>query len=68
MRNPRIFQNEAFTVGNVQPLSDDAFGHAVRVLRLKDGDLITLFNGIAEQSVYFEYQAKRACAPSCNET
>ena len=58
MRNPRIFQNEAFTVGNVQPLSDDAFGHTVRVLRLKDGDLITLFNGIAEQSGYFEYQAK----------
>lgn len=58
MRNPRIFQNETFTVGNEQPLSDDAFGHTVRVLRLKDGDLITLFNGIEEQGCYFEYQAK----------
>ena len=58
MRNPRIFQNESFIVGNVQPLSDDAFGHTIRVLRLKDDDLITLFNGIEDQGCYFEYQAK----------
>ncbi|MGB1262354.1 MAG: 16S rRNA (uracil(1498)-N(3))-methyltransferase [Cognaticolwellia sp.] len=58
MRNPRIYQAQSFTVGQVQPLSDDAFGHTVRVLRLKDGDLITLFNGFSEQEGYFEYQAK----------
>lgn len=62
MRNPRIYQDQHFTVGQVQPLSDDAFGHTVRVLRLKEGDLITLFNGFAEKSNeqdgYFEYQAK----------
>ncbi|MGB2742249.1 MAG: 16S rRNA (uracil(1498)-N(3))-methyltransferase [Cognaticolwellia sp.] len=58
MRNPRIYQAQVFDVGQTQPLSDDAFGHTVRVLRLKDGDDITLFNGIAEQQGYFEYQAK----------
>ncbi len=62
MRNPRIYQDQSFTVGQVQPMSDDAFGHTVRVLRLKEGDLITLFNGFTEkndqQDSYFEYQAK----------
>ncbi|WP_085299508.1 16S rRNA (uracil(1498)-N(3))-methyltransferase [Cognaticolwellia mytili] len=62
MRSPRIYQNQSFTVGQVQPLSDDAFGHTVRVLRLKEGNLITLFNGLVEksgeQNCYFEYQAK----------
>ena len=58
MRNPRIYQAQVFDVGQTQPLSDDAFGHTVRVLRLKEGDDITLFNGIAEQQGYFEYQAK----------
>ena len=58
MRNPRIYQAQAFEVGQTQALSDDAFGHTVRVLRLKDGDEITLFNGVAEQQSYYEYQAK----------
>lgn len=58
MRNPRIYQAQAFEVGQTQALSDDAFGHTVRVLRLKDGDEITLFNGVAEQQGYYEYQAK----------
>jgi 16S rRNA (uracil1498-N3)-methyltransferase len=57
MRNPRIFQAQAFEVGQTQALNEDAFGHIVRVLRLKNGDDITLFNGIAEQVGYFEYQA-----------
>ena len=57
MRNPRIFQAQAFEVGQTQALNEDAFGHIVRVLRLKNGDDITLFNGIAEQDGYFEYQA-----------
>jgi 16S rRNA (uracil1498-N3)-methyltransferase len=58
MRNPRIYQAQAFEIGQTQVLNDDAFGHIVRVLRLKDGDDITLFNGIAEQENYFEYQAR----------
>tara|TARA_R110000744_G_scaffold34651_2_gene80553 strand:+ start:2184 stop:2930 length:747 start_codon:yes stop_codon:yes gene_type:complete len=58
MRNPRIYQAQAFEVGQTQALNDDAFGHIVRVLRLKNGDEITLFNGVAEQAGYFEYQAK----------
>ena len=62
MRNPRIYQAESFTVGQTQSLSDDAFGHTVRVLRLKEGDSITLFNGVLEQDTdqpsYYEYQAK----------
>jgi 16S rRNA (uracil1498-N3)-methyltransferase len=45
MRNPRIFQQSQFTLNETVPLSDDAFGHVVRVLRLKEGDTITLFNG-----------------------
>ena len=58
MRNPRIYQAQTFEVGQTQALNEDAFGHIVRVLRLKNGDDITLFNGIAEQAGYFEYRAK----------
>lgn len=58
MRNPRIFQAETFDVGTIQTLSDDAFGHVVRVLRLKEGDIITLFNGILSNDNFYEYQAK----------
>ncbi|SEL67151.1 16S rRNA m(3)U-1498 methyltransferase [Colwellia chukchiensis] len=57
MRNPRIYQAEPFVVGQKQTLDEDAFGHAVRVLRLKNQDEITLFNGIAEPQGYFEYHA-----------
>jgi len=60
MRNPRIYQAQTFEVGQTQALNEDAFGHIVRVLRLKNGDDITLFNGVAEQAGYFEYQAKLA--------
>ncbi len=45
MRNPRIFQQSQFALNETVPLSDDAFGHVVRVLRLKEGDTITVFNG-----------------------
>ncbi|MBU2869418.1 16S rRNA (uracil(1498)-N(3))-methyltransferase [Colwellia sp. E2M01] len=45
MRNPRIFQPSQFTVNETIALSEDAFGHVVRVLRLKEGDAITVFNG-----------------------
>jgi len=45
MSKTRIYQNTAFTVNNTVKLSDDAFGHMVRVLRLNKGDIVTLFNG-----------------------
>ncbi len=54
MRNPRIYQPGKINVNATLTLSDDAFGHVIRVLRLKSGDTITLFNG--EESC--EYQAK----------
>ncbi|WP_440874326.1 16S rRNA (uracil(1498)-N(3))-methyltransferase [Thalassotalea sp. PLHSN55] len=54
MRNPRIYQNTPLATGQTITLDDDAFGHAVRVLRLKNDDLITVFNG---QSAH-EYSAK----------
>jgi len=47
MRNPRIFLEQALAPNETVPLSDDAFGHTVRVLRLKEGDVVTLFNGQA---------------------
>jgi len=53
MRNPRIYQQSQFTINDSVNLSEDAFGHVVRVLRLKEGDAITLFNG--EEA--FQYNA-----------
>ena len=46
MRNPRIYQNTPLNIGGTVDLNDDAFGHTVRVLRLQNGDSVTLFNGI----------------------
>ena len=54
MRNPRIYQNSTFVLNETVKLSDDAFGHIVRVLRLTTGDVVTLFNG-AEA---FQYSAQ----------
>lgn len=54
MRIPRIFQAQQWSIGESYALSDDAFGHVIRVLRLKDGDAIVLFNG----EEHGEYQAR----------
>lgn len=54
MSNPRIYQKSVFTLNEVVKLSDDAFGHLIRVLRLKVDDHLVLFNG--EEAV--QYQAK----------
>jgi 16S rRNA (uracil1498-N3)-methyltransferase len=51
MRNPRIYQDSDFSITETVKLSDDAFGHVIRVLRLNDGDIVTLFNG-RESSQY----------------
>ncbi|WP_019030098.1 16S rRNA (uracil(1498)-N(3))-methyltransferase [Colwellia piezophila] len=53
MRNPRIYQQSQFAINETVTLSADAFGHVVRVLRLKEGDTITLFNGTES----FQYTA-----------
>lgn len=45
MSNPRIYLIAELTLNQQVQLSDDAFGHVIRVLRLKSGDNITLFNG-----------------------
>jgi len=58
MRNPRIYQNQPITVGETITLSEDAFGHTIRVLRLKDGDAITVFNGRIHDGGLGEYQAQ----------
>ena len=54
MSKTRIYQNTDFIVNNTVKLSDDAFGHMVRVLRLNEGDIVTLFNG----NEAFQYTAK----------
>lgn len=45
MPKTRIYQNSEFILNETLQLSDDAFGHIVRVLRLAEGDLVALFNG-----------------------
>jgi len=42
---PRFYVDEPLRAGGVLTLSEDAAHHAIRVLRLRDGDDITLFNG-----------------------
>ena len=45
MRIPRIYLPLPLTVGATVRLDDNAFNHAVRVLRLKSGAALILFNG-----------------------
>jgi len=58
MSNPRIYQQTEFSVGQTYALNDDAFGHTVRVLRLKAGDTIILFNGLKTDGEYGEFSAE----------
>lgn len=59
MSKTRIYQNTDFIVNTTVKLSDDAFGHVVRVLRLTEGDIITLFNGHQHNdNETFQYTAK----------
>ena len=45
MSNLRFHSPTALTVGKQAPLSDNAMAHAIRVMRLKVGDTLTLFCG-----------------------
>jgi 16S rRNA (uracil1498-N3)-methyltransferase len=59
MSKIRIYQNTEFIVNNTVKLSDDAFGHMIRVLRLNEGDIVTLFNGHQHNGKEtFQYTAK----------
>jgi 16S rRNA (uracil1498-N3)-methyltransferase len=59
MSKTRIYQNTDFIVNTTVKLSDDAFGHMVRVLRLNEGDIVTLFNGkVHNGNEVFQYTAK----------
>ena len=42
---PRFYVADALRAGGVLTLSEDAAHHAIRVLRLREGDDVTLFNG-----------------------
>ncbi|OGV27848.1 MAG: 16S rRNA (uracil(1498)-N(3))-methyltransferase [Legionellales bacterium RIFCSPHIGHO2_12_FULL_35_11] len=45
MRKIRIYQNGNFTPGQIIHLSDGASQHVARVLRMRTGDILTIFNG-----------------------
>ncbi len=45
MRIPRIYHPGDITPGSELALTDEASGHVGRVLRMKAGDMLTLFNG-----------------------
>src|SRR5688572_9072451 len=42
---PRFYVDAALRAGSAWVLSEDAAHHAVHVLRIRAGDVITLFNG-----------------------
>jgi len=54
MPKTRIYHNTELILNETLKLSDDAFGHIVRVLRLCEGDTIALFNGYEP----YQYTAK----------
>lgn len=64
MRIPRIHTPAALADGATIALDEDAFNHAVRVLRLKQGDSIILFNGSGGEyaAELVEVQKKHASA------
>jgi 16S rRNA (uracil1498-N3)-methyltransferase len=42
---PRFYLDEPLRAGGMATLPEDAAHHAIRVLRLREGDAVTLFNG-----------------------
>lgn len=45
MRIPRVYESQPLSAGALIELSDTSIQHAVRALRLREGDPIRLFNG-----------------------
>lgn len=64
MRIPRIYTPQPLHTGTRIPLDENAFSHAVRVLRLASGDALTLFNGQGGEyaAVLIEVNRKQAIA------
>lgn len=57
MRISRFYQPGPLPLNSGITLSEDVFGHVIKVLRLKDGDEIILFNGKLYDGHYFECTA-----------
>jgi 16S rRNA (uracil1498-N3)-methyltransferase len=66
MRNPRFYDPQPLTISTDVNLGDDAVQH-IRVLRLKTGNDITLFNGLGGQynATLLDVQ-KRSCTVHIN--
>jgi 16S rRNA (uracil1498-N3)-methyltransferase len=64
MRIPRIYTPSSLQSGATIELDENAFSHAVRVLRLTDGAPLILFNGAGGEyeAVLCDVQKKRASA------
>lgn len=64
MRIPRIYTPTPLQSGTTIELDDNAFSHAVRVLRLGEGAPLILFNGEGGEyeATLCDVQKKRACA------
>ncbi|HHJ80286.1 MAG TPA: RsmE family RNA methyltransferase, partial [Candidatus Tenderia electrophaga] len=64
MRIPRIYTPSPLNSSETIELDENAFNHAVRVLRLKQGDNLILFNGKGGEfaAELTEVQKKRASA------
>ncbi len=64
MRVPRIYTPATLNSGDSIELDENAFSHAVRVLRLKQGDSLILFNGQGGEfeAELTDVQKKRASA------
>ncbi|MFC1749958.1 16S rRNA (uracil(1498)-N(3))-methyltransferase [Pseudomonadota bacterium] len=64
MRIPRIYTPSPLSSGNTVELDDNAFNHSVRVLRLKQGAPVVLFNGEGGEfsAELSDVQKKRAFA------
>lgn len=62
MRIPRIYTPVPLAAGTTLELDENAFNHAVRVLRLRQGDAVILFNGTGGdyEAQLVEVQKKRA--------
>ncbi|MBI3772235.1 MAG: 16S rRNA (uracil(1498)-N(3))-methyltransferase [Gammaproteobacteria bacterium] len=62
MRIPRIYTPQPLHAGDKITLDENAFSHAVRVLRLDAGDALTLFNGQGGEYTAVLIEANRKLA------
>ena len=49
MRSPRIYHSQSLTPGSITALEPDGAGHVGRVLRMRPGSQLILFNGDGNQ-------------------